>query len=80
MTACANYEDGLFRNNDPRLQLAKSQRSMLSATGEFLFGGSKLPKLARSLGEAQREFKHGQNELAADEALRAEAEAQLRMG
>ena len=45
-----------------------------------LFGGSKLPKLARSLGEAQREFKHGQNELAADEALRAEAEAQRRMG
>ena len=24
-----------------------------------LFGGAKLPKLARSLGEAQREFKDG---------------------
>jgi sec-independent protein translocase protein TatA len=24
-----------------------------------LFGGSRLPKLARSLGEAQREFKRG---------------------
>jgi sec-independent protein translocase protein TatA len=24
-----------------------------------LFGGSQLPKLARSIGEAQREFKHG---------------------
>ncbi len=23
-----------------------------------IFGGAKLPKLARSLGEAQREFKH----------------------
>jgi len=25
----------------------------------LLFGGSKLPKLARSLGEAQKEFKAG---------------------
>jgi sec-independent protein translocase protein TatA len=25
----------------------------------LLFGGAKLPKLARSLGEASREFKHG---------------------
>lgn len=25
----------------------------------LLFGGSKLPKLARSLGEAQKEFRHG---------------------
>ena len=27
-----------------------------------LFGGAKLPKLAKSLGEAQREFKKGQDE------------------
>jgi sec-independent protein translocase protein TatA len=27
-----------------------------------LFGGSKLPKLAKSLGEAQREFKKGQED------------------
>jgi sec-independent protein translocase protein TatA len=27
----------------------------------LLFGGAKLPKLARSLGEAQREFKKGQD-------------------
>lgn len=27
-----------------------------------LFGGAKLPKLARSLGEAQREFKRGTDE------------------
>lgn len=26
----------------------------------LLFGGAKLPKLARSLGEAQREFRDGQ--------------------
>jgi sec-independent protein translocase protein TatA len=27
-----------------------------------LFGGAKLPKLARSLGQAQKEFKDGVNE------------------
>jgi sec-independent protein translocase protein TatA len=27
-----------------------------------LFGGAKLPQLARSLGEAQREFRKGQDE------------------
>lgn len=31
-----------------------------------LFGGAKLPKLARSLGEAQREFKRGTDEDAGD--------------
>jgi sec-independent protein translocase protein TatA len=31
-----------------------------------LFGGAKLPKLAKSLGEAQREFKKGTNEDEAD--------------
>lgn len=28
----------------------------------LLFGGAKLPKLARSLGTAKREFEHGQAE------------------
>ena len=28
----------------------------------LLFGGAKLPKLARSLGEAQREFRKGHDE------------------
>jgi sec-independent protein translocase protein TatA len=27
-----------------------------------LFGGSQIPKLARSLGQAQKEFKHGLSE------------------
>ena len=31
-----------------------------------LFGGAKLPKLAKSLGEAQREFRKGTDEGAAD--------------
>jgi sec-independent protein translocase protein TatA len=30
----------------------------------LVFGGTKLPKLARSLGEAQREFRAGQEEAA----------------
>jgi len=33
-----------------------------------LFGGAKLPKLAKSLGEAQREFKKGTDEDAASDA------------
>jgi sec-independent protein translocase protein TatA len=28
----------------------------------LIFGGSQLPKLARNLGQAQKEFKHGLNE------------------
>jgi len=32
----------------------------------LLFGGAKLPKLARSLGEASREFKKGIDEGGAD--------------
>ena len=31
-----------------------------------LFGGAKLPKLARSLGQAQKEFKSGMNEAGAE--------------
>ena len=32
----------------------------------LFFGGAKLPKLARSLGEAQREFKKGHEDAAKD--------------
>ena len=32
-----------------------------------LFGGAKLPKLARSLGQAQSEFKQGLKEPSADD-------------
>lgn len=34
-----------------------------------LFGGSKLPKLARSLGQAQNEFKRGVREDPVDDEL-----------
>jgi sec-independent protein translocase protein TatA len=33
----------------------------------LVFGGAKLPKLARSLGEAQREFRKGHEEGLKDE-------------
>ncbi len=33
-----------------------------------LFGGAKLPKLARSLGQAQNEFKQGMKDPSDDEA------------
>ena len=33
----------------------------------LVFGGSKLPKLARSLGQAQKEFKQGVSEGADDD-------------
>lgn len=33
----------------------------------LLFGGAKLPKLARSLGQAQKEFKQGLDEGAASD-------------
>ena len=35
----------------------------------LVFGGTKLPKLARSLGEAQREFRAGQEEAARGAAV-----------
>jgi sec-independent protein translocase protein TatA len=40
-----------------------------------LFGGSKLPKLARSLGQAQNEFKQGIKEGAVDDDDEAEPKA-----
>jgi len=33
----------------------------------LVFGGTKLPKLARSMGQAQKEFKKGLSEGAADD-------------
>lgn len=45
----------------------------------LVFGGAKLPKLARSLGQAQREFKKGTTEAereAEREELAAESKAQ----
>ncbi len=41
----------------------------------LLFGSTKLPKLARSLGEAQKEFKKGVNEVEGSHAAPAPAAA-----
>lgn len=38
----------------------------------LLFGGAKLPKLARSLGTAKREFERGQNEHADEQRTTAD--------
>jgi sec-independent protein translocase protein TatA len=38
----------------------------------LIFGGAKLPKLARSLGEAQREFRKGHEEAANGESPKDE--------
>jgi len=41
----------------------------------LLFGGAKLPKFARSLGQAQNEFKRGLKEGAADDDTETPKEA-----
>ena len=38
----------------------------------LLFGGSQLPKLARNLGQAQKEFKRGLNEGMKDDETKSE--------
>ena len=47
---------------------------IIAVVALLLFGGSQLPKLARSIGEAQREFKKGLAEGAEDEASPTEGE------
>lgn len=44
----------------------------------LLFGSTKLPKLARSLGQAQKEFKEGQRESLDDEPGEAKANDRLK--
>ena len=41
----------------------------------LLFGGAKLPKLARSLGEASREFKHGIDDKDKEETTKDDGKA-----
>ena len=45
-----------------RMNLAGPELLILLVVIVLLFGATKLPKLARSLGEAQNQFKAGQNE------------------
>jgi sec-independent protein translocase protein TatA len=44
----------------------------------LLFGSTKLPKLARSLGEAQKEFKAGTDEVTGKAAAAPRTEAEIR--
>jgi sec-independent protein translocase protein TatA len=44
------------------VNLGPTELLIILAVVLVLFGGSKLPKLARSLGQAQNEFKQGINE------------------
>jgi len=49
------------------MNLGPTEWIIILAIVLILFGGTKLPKLARSLGQAQREFKKGIDEGAKDE-------------
>lgn len=42
--------------------LQANELLIILAIAVLVFGGAKLPKLARSLGQAQNEFKRGLNE------------------
>jgi sec-independent protein translocase protein TatA len=48
--------------------LQTNELLIVLAIALLVFGGAKLPKLARSLGQAQNEFKAGLNESTDDES------------
>lgn len=48
------------------MNLGAPELLIILAVVLLLFGGAKLPKLARSLGQAQKEFKQGMNDPDAD--------------
>ncbi len=50
------------------MNLGPTEWLIILAIVLVLFGGAKLPKLARSLGQAQREFKKGIDDGAKDDA------------
>lgn len=47
--------------------IGQSQLIIIVVIALVLFGGSQIPKLARSLGQAQKEFKQGLAEASDDE-------------
>lgn len=49
------------------MNLGTSELLIILLVVLLLFGGSQLPKLARSLGQAQKEFKKGTAESAHDD-------------
>ncbi len=55
------------------MNLGAPELIIILAVVLLLFGSTRLPKLARSLGQASKEFKHGVNE-ADDDRGRTDAE------
>lgn len=53
---------GMPRGYGERMSLGPPELLIVLVIVLVLFGGAKLPKLAKSLGEAQREFKKGQED------------------
>lgn len=50
------------------MNLGSSELLIILLIALLIFGGAKLPKLARSLGQAQKEFKQGLSEGAEDDS------------
>jgi sec-independent protein translocase protein TatA len=63
---CVRHPGGYTR----RMNLGATELLIIMAIVLLLFGSTKLPKLARSLGEAQKEFKKGNDGQVADGAER----------
>ena len=57
------------------MNLGPTELLIVLAVVLVLFGGAKIPKLARSLGQAQKEFKTGLDEGAKDEPAKGEESA-----
>ena len=56
-----------FRDEGRRVVGMGPEWIVVGAVALLLFGGSQLPKLARSLGQAQNEFKKGMSEGAVED-------------
>lgn len=57
------------------MNLGPTELLIVLAVVVVLFGGSKIPKLARSLGTAQKEFKSGLAEGSTDEPAASDGDA-----
>ncbi|HEY2812738.1 MAG TPA: twin-arginine translocase TatA/TatE family subunit [Acidimicrobiales bacterium] len=55
------------------MDLGPTELLIILAVILLLFGGTKLPQLARSLGQAKKEFQEGANEPAKKDAATTEA-------
>jgi sec-independent protein translocase protein TatA len=63
------------RSTDVLAEIIGWEFFLVLAIGALLFGGSQIPKLARSLGQASHEFKKGIAEGSADDADAAAADS-----